>query len=128
MYVCVCVCVCAATRALCMCVCVCVRACVCMQNENEARYANNGGLPPDLSLIVKARHGGADYIFALLTGHRIKNKNPTSYMFVRIIQSPSMCIYLVCVYMYTPALLPGRRSSCYICALILNITCYVPKC
>ena len=40
------------------------------QNENEARYANNGGLPPDLSLIIKARHGGADYIFALLTGYR----------------------------------------------------------
>jgi len=48
-----------------------------MQNENEARYANNGGLPPDLSLIVKARHGGADYIFALLTGCRKKKK--TSY-------------------------------------------------
>ncbi|EKX42144.1 hypothetical protein GUITHDRAFT_164178 [Guillardia theta CCMP2712] len=40
------------------------------KNENEARYANNGGLPPDLSLITKARHGGADYIFALLTGYR----------------------------------------------------------
>jgi len=39
-------------------------------NENEARYANNGGLPPDLSLIIKGRHGGADYIFALLTGYR----------------------------------------------------------
>jgi len=39
-------------------------------NENEARYANNGGLPPDLSLITKARDGGADYIFALLTGYR----------------------------------------------------------
>ncbi|MCO5608115.1 hypothetical protein L7F22_062320 [Adiantum nelumboides] len=30
---------------------------------------NNGGLPPDLSLITKARHGGADYIFSLLTGY-----------------------------------------------------------
>ena len=29
-----------------------------LQNENEARYANNGGLPPDLSLIIKGRHGG----------------------------------------------------------------------
>lgn len=37
-------------------------------NEEAARYANNGAYPPDLSLIVKARHGGADYIFALLTG------------------------------------------------------------
>eukprot|EP00292_Cryptomonas_paramecium_P009856 CAMPEP_0113691724 /NCGR_PEP_ID=MMETSP0038_2-20120614/18636_1 /TAXON_ID=2898 /ORGANISM="Cryptomonas paramecium" /LENGTH=270 /DNA_ID=CAMNT_0000613453 /DNA_START=19 /DNA_END=831 /DNA_ORIENTATION=- /assembly_acc=CAM_ASM_000170 len=40
------------------------------KNENEARYANNGGYPPDLSLITKARHGGADYLFALLTGYR----------------------------------------------------------
>lgn len=31
--------------------------------------ANNGALPPDLSLMVKARHGGIDYIFALLTGY-----------------------------------------------------------
>ena len=30
---------------------------------------SNGALPPDLSLIVKARHGGADYIFSLLSGY-----------------------------------------------------------
>jgi len=39
------------------------------QNEQQARAANNGALPPDLSLIVKARHGGIDYIVALLTGY-----------------------------------------------------------
>lgn len=39
-------------------------------NEEAARYANNGALPPDLSLIVKARHGGADYLWSLLTGYR----------------------------------------------------------
>ncbi|KAL0637691.1 cytochrome c1 [Maublancomyces gigas] len=38
-------------------------------NEEAARAANQGALPPDLSLIVKARHGGCDYIFALLTGY-----------------------------------------------------------
>ena len=38
-------------------------------NDNAARYANNGSLPPDLSLIVKARKGGADYIYGLLTGY-----------------------------------------------------------
>ena len=32
-------------------------------NEEAGRAAINGALPPDLSLIVKARHGGADYIF-----------------------------------------------------------------
>lgn len=38
-------------------------------NDNAARAANNGALPPDLSLIVKARVGGADYLHALLTGY-----------------------------------------------------------
>lgn len=39
-------------------------------NEEAARYANNGALPPDLSLISKARHGGENYLWALLTGYR----------------------------------------------------------
>lgn len=38
-------------------------------NELAARNANNGAYPPDLSLIVKARHGGADYLYGLLTGY-----------------------------------------------------------
>lgn len=37
-------------------------------NELAARAANNGALPPDLSLIVNAREGGANYIYGLLTG------------------------------------------------------------
>lgn len=37
-------------------------------NPNAARAANNGALPPDLSLIVKARPHGPDYVYALLTG------------------------------------------------------------
>src|SRR6185312_4762062 len=37
-------------------------------NDQAARAANNGALPPDLSLIVKAREGGADYVAALV-GH-----------------------------------------------------------
>jgi len=39
-------------------------------NEVAARAANNNAVPPDLSLIVKARHGGNDYIASLLTGYR----------------------------------------------------------
>jgi len=35
-----------------------------------ARAANNGALPPDLSMIVKAREGGPDYVFGLLTGYK----------------------------------------------------------
>lgn len=37
-------------------------------NEQAARFANNGALPPDLSLMVKARHGGENYVFSVLTG------------------------------------------------------------
>lgn len=39
------------------------------KNEEEARAANNGAYPPDLSLIAIARHGGEDYLFSLLTGY-----------------------------------------------------------
>jgi len=39
-------------------------------NDEYARYVNGGALPPDLSLAVKARGQGADYIFSLLTGYR----------------------------------------------------------
>jgi ubiquinol-cytochrome c reductase cytochrome c1 subunit len=37
-------------------------------NEKAARAANNGALPPDLSVIIKAREGGADYVHGILTG------------------------------------------------------------
>jgi cytochrome c1 len=39
-------------------------------NDPLARVANNGALPPDLSVMAKARTGGPDYLHALLTGYR----------------------------------------------------------
>merc|ERR1711871_1926704 len=39
-------------------------------NEEAARFSNGGALPPDLSLMAKARPGGEDYLFAILTGYR----------------------------------------------------------
>lgn len=39
-------------------------------NEVAARAANNNALPPDLSLITKARHGGASYVYSILTGYK----------------------------------------------------------
>jgi ubiquinol-cytochrome c reductase cytochrome c1 subunit len=39
------------------------------KNPNEARAANGGALPPDLSLITKAREGHEDYLYSLLTGY-----------------------------------------------------------
>jgi ubiquinol-cytochrome c reductase cytochrome c1 subunit len=37
-------------------------------NEVAARAANNNALPPDLSLMTKAREGGAAYVYSILTG------------------------------------------------------------
>ncbi len=37
-------------------------------NEQQARAANGGALPPDLSVITSARAGGAEYIRSLLMG------------------------------------------------------------
>ncbi len=39
-------------------------------NEYAARAANGGALPPDFSLIAKAREGGAAYIYSLVTGYQ----------------------------------------------------------
>ena len=39
-------------------------------NAAQAAAANGGAIPPDLSLIVKARHHGDDYLYSLLTGYK----------------------------------------------------------
>ena len=41
-------------------------------NEAAARASNGGALPPDLSLIVAARGGGADYIYNLLIAYGLE--------------------------------------------------------
>lgn len=38
-------------------------------NDAAARGSNGGALPPDLSVIAKARAGGPDYIYSLMTGY-----------------------------------------------------------
>lgn len=38
-------------------------------NDEVGRAANGGALPPDLTLMTKARHAGNDYLFSLLTGY-----------------------------------------------------------
>jgi ubiquinol-cytochrome c reductase cytochrome c1 subunit len=37
-------------------------------NEPAARASNGGALPPDLSVLAKAREGGPAYIYSILTG------------------------------------------------------------
>ncbi|MGH6828453.1 MAG: cytochrome c1 [Rhizomicrobium sp.] len=41
-------------------------------NEEAARANNGGALPPDLSMIVKAREGGAHYVYSIVTGFHLK--------------------------------------------------------
>lgn len=38
-------------------------------NPQAAAFANGGAVPPDLSLMAKARHDGTNYIYSLLTGY-----------------------------------------------------------
>ena len=44
-------------------------------NDVAARAANNNAIPPDLSLMTKARHEGSHYVYSLLTGY----KDPATY-------------------------------------------------
>ena len=39
------------------------------ENVEAATAANGGAYPPDMSVLVKARKGGADYIYSLLLGY-----------------------------------------------------------
>src|SRR5688572_14102417 len=39
-------------------------------NDVAARAANNNAIPPDLSLMAKARHDGSAYVYSLLTGYQ----------------------------------------------------------
>ena len=39
-------------------------------NDIAARAANNNAVPPDLSLMTKARHSGPAYVYSLLTGYQ----------------------------------------------------------
>jgi ubiquinol-cytochrome c reductase cytochrome c1 subunit len=49
-------------------------------NVKQAKALFNGAVPPDLSLIVKAREGGADYVYAFLSGFPDdKNKEGPPY-------------------------------------------------
>jgi ubiquinol-cytochrome c reductase cytochrome c1 subunit len=39
------------------------------ENVEAAKAANGGAYPPDMSVLIKARGGGADYIYSLLQGY-----------------------------------------------------------
>lgn len=66
-------------------------------NEQAARSSNGGAFPPDLSLIVKARHDGANYVYSLITGfseapegfHMAEGKSYNPYFDGRQISMPA---------------------------------------
>jgi ubiquinol-cytochrome c reductase cytochrome c1 subunit len=41
-------------------------------NDNAAIAANGGAYPPDMSVLAKARTGGANYIYSILMGYEEK--------------------------------------------------------
>jgi ubiquinol-cytochrome c reductase cytochrome c1 subunit len=47
-------------------------------NPQAARVANGGALPPELSLITKARAGGTDYVYSLLVGYEERRHRKAS--------------------------------------------------
>ena len=38
-------------------------------NDQESKLSNGGAYPPDMSVLVKARAGGADYIYSVILGY-----------------------------------------------------------
>ena len=68
-------------------------------NEQAATAANGGAYPPDMSVLVKARKGGADYIYSVLMGY----EDPPSgmiLMMVFIIINICQVIKLKCQHLY----------------------------
>jgi len=67
------------------------------QNDKEAMASNGGAYPPDMSVLVKARSGGADYIYSLLLGYEDPPSNVTlddgvyynKYMYGNMIRMPN---------------------------------------
>jgi len=50
-------------------------------NDNASTAANGGAYPPDMSVLVKARPGGANYIYSVLMGYE-EAPAGTSWMMV----------------------------------------------
>ena len=67
------------------------------QNDKEAMASNGGAYPPDMSVLVKARSGGADYIYSLLLGYEDPPSNVilddgvyyNKYMYGNMIRMPN---------------------------------------
>lgn len=57
-------------------------------NAVAASASNGGAVPPDLSLIVSAREGGADHVFGILTGFDDSHAAPDGTYYNKAFPSP----------------------------------------
>jgi ubiquinol-cytochrome c reductase cytochrome c1 subunit len=58
-------------------------------NDNAGRAANNGAAPPDLSVMVKARHNGASYVYSLLSGYPSEEAIGTREVTPAVVTTPA---------------------------------------
>ena len=67
------------------------------KNDKEAMASNGGAYPPDMSVLVKARSGGVDYIYSVLLGYEDPPSDMTlddgvyynKYMYGNMIKMPN---------------------------------------
>ena len=52
------------------------------ENDKAAQAANGGAYPPDMSVLVKARSGGVDYIYSVLLGYEDPPNDIILYIFL----------------------------------------------
>ena len=72
-----------------------------------AMMANGGAYPPDLSVITKARHGGADYMYSLISGYPEDGNPPEMDITPGKYYNPYMAGQVIAM---PPQLIPDRVS------------------
>ena len=72
--------------------------------SDEAALASFGKIPPDLSMMVRAREGGAGYLFSYLTGYYLTPEGKTSNRFFPLTKMPDALEI-------STATDPGKRSE-----------------
>ena len=79
-------------------------------NVKAAAAANDGAYPPDMSVLVKARKGGADYIYSLLMGYEeapvgyeldeeLLHRSYLKTVFLNMKTGVHICVYIY-IYIY----------------------------
>ena len=80
-------------------------------NDNAAKAANGGALPPDLSLIIKARKNGPDYVRAILNGYADLSSDSEKEAAYEIVYHARMEEYESRLVDYEAAIAAGRQAD-----------------